>query len=123
MGKNEVEKEKPEVIGGLTDSGTMSAKPTTSPQIVPDSAPSPVLPPPPATSTLGGGGNPQKPEEGSGGGGALAGLDLFTEETADGEEGNKLAEQLPEVDIQELLQECKDVVAEFASKTTSDSDE
>lgn len=113
--KKEIEKEKPETIGGLTDSGEMSAKPVTSEQKseAPQKTAQPP-PPPPSTSTLG---EAKKSEEG---GSALSGMDIFTQETGGEDEGNKLAEQLPEVDIQDLLQECEDVNAELASNMTQD---
>ena len=68
------------------------------------------------TSSFGG----QPPQSDSGGGGdsggssGLDGLDLFTQEEAGDEEENKLATSLPEIDIQDLLRECKEVAAELA---------
>lgn len=50
----------------------------------------------------------------SGGGGALDSLDIFSQEEAGDDEENKLAAQLPDVDIQDLLRNCKEIAAELA---------
>jgi len=106
---------KPEIIGGLADSGEMPVAEAISEQKAATPPPSPP-PPPPASagSTLGGGTLGQKEEKSSGDSGALSGLDLFTDETADEAEENTLAAELPEVDIQDLLSECKEMAAQLA---------
>ena len=50
----------------------------------------------------------------SGGGSGLDGLDIFSQEEAGDDEENRLAASLPEIDIQDLLNECKTVAAELA---------
>ena len=42
-------------------------------------------------------------------GGVLSSLDLFSQETVE-EEGNLLAKQLPELDINDVLEECREVL-------------
>ncbi len=110
MGKDS-DKDKPEAIGGLADSGAIDVKGAVE-DAKSDPPPPPVPPPPPAetpSSTLGGGGEAEKKPEGDSGGGALSGLDLFSEESMDDVEENKLAASLPEIDINDLLSECKEI--------------
>ena len=109
----DIEKNKPETIGGLTDSGEISMEEITAQQS--DETPPPSPPPPPVStgSTLGGPA-PTKKEEKPDVGGGLSGLDIFSEETGGEEGGNKLAEELPEVDIHELLDECREISARLA---------
>ncbi|MBT4512734.1 MAG: hypothetical protein HOC20_11060 [Chloroflexi bacterium] len=70
----------------------------------PPAAPAPAPPPP-----------PKEEEKKADSGGALSGLDIFSQETGSDDEGNKLADQLPEVDIHGLLRECKEIAAELAA--------
>ena len=108
---------KPEIIGGLADSGEMPVEEASSKQ---KAAPPPPSPPPPPTppasagSTLGGGTLGQKEEKSSVDSGSLSGLDLFTDESADAAEENTLAAELPEVDMHDLLNECKEMAARLA---------
>ncbi|NQT74561.1 MAG: hypothetical protein HQ553_17630 [Chloroflexi bacterium] len=60
-------------------------------------------------------GQPPKSDSGGGSsGGGLDGLDIFSQEEAGDEEENRLAALLPEVDINDLLRECREVAAELA---------
>jgi len=107
------EENKPESIGGIVDEN----------EVIPDEAsiseedtgfsqhdselPSPPPPPePPAPAS-----EEKKPEEAGSG---LGSLDIFTQEASGDDEGNKLAEQLPEVDLQDLLRECQEIASRLA---------
>lgn len=57
---------------------------------------------------------PKSDSGGGSGGSGLDGLDIFSQEEAGDDQENRLAAALPEVDIQDLLRECKEVAAELA---------
>lgn len=61
-------------------------------------------------------GQPPKSDSGGGssGGSGLDGLDIFSQEEAGDKEENRLAALLPEVDINDLLRECREVADELA---------
>lgn len=70
----------------------------------------------------------QKPQSDSGGGSSgssgssgLDGLDIFSQEEAGDEEENKLAALLPEIDINDLLRECREVADELAKGQEEES--
>ncbi len=41
----------------------------------------------------------------------VSSLDIFTAETGEDTEGNKLAAQLPAVDIHDLMRECREIAS------------
>jgi hypothetical protein len=68
----------------------------------------------------------EKKEEGGekgkeqGDGGELSGLDIFTSEMAIEGDKNKLADQLPQVDVQDLLRECQEIASRLREGISGD---
>ena len=103
--KKDSEDKGAEDIGGIVPDNAETPKAVTgSSGNEQGNVPPPSPPPPP----------PKEEEKKSDGGSALSGLDIFTQETGSDDEGNKLADQLPEVDIHDLLRECKEIAAQLA---------
>jgi|GEM_PF-1345795 len=119
--KKTKEKEKPEEIAGLL-ADTVLAERKNAPDSTGGNAPISDNSPPsiiqgspslPAEAKA----EPQKEKKID----SLSSLDIFAAETAETQDEVKLSQKLPEVDINDLLRECREIAAIFKQDTPSAS--
>ncbi|MDD5093396.1 MAG: hypothetical protein PHV74_03315 [Dehalococcoidia bacterium] len=114
--KKSKDAEKPEEIGGIIADTKLTERPispTKGDVALPDIPPAPLpqgLPQAPPEALK------EPPKEKKTGG--LSAMDIFAAETAESDEGNQLAKQLHEVDINDLLTECKEIAAKLRQPIT-----
>lgn len=104
------DKEKPEEIGALNLEETIQAERIRQAAAGTNAAspPNTALPPPVLPANKPTGGTPGKPAEGKKID-SLTSLDIFSSETAETDGEVKLWEKLPEIEIHDLLVECRDI--------------